>query len=93
MSQSPQEKRARFARVAVPRVEAAVDLFRKIGNCSIKSKYEWDQLKWKKVFVHILVAIQDCAELFKIKIEFTINGVDSRNLYDETALEAFLDEV
>ena len=64
MAQTTAEKKSRFARVAVPRVEAAVDLFRKLGNCSVKSQYEWDQLTWKKVFVHLLVAVQECAERF-----------------------------
>lgn len=90
MSQSSSEKKARFARVAVPRVESAIDLFRKLGNCSVKSQYEWDQLKWKKVFVHLLIAVSDCAARFDLKVDFTINEVDSRNLYEENALEAFL---
>jgi len=90
MSQSTAEKKARFARVAVPRVETAIDLFRKLGNCSVKSQYEWDRLLWKKVFVHLLVAVSDCAARFDIKVQFTIDGIDSRDLYEPKALEEFL---
>ena len=90
MAQSTAEKKSRFARVAVPRIETAIDLFRKIGNCSVKSQYEWDQLKFKKVFVHILVAIQECAAQFDLNVHFTINEVSSKDLYDPKALEEFL---
>jgi len=90
MAQSTAEKRSRFARVAVPRIETAVNQFRLIGNCSSKSNYEWDQLKLKKIFVHILVAIQDCAAKFDLDVHFTIDEVDSKDLYDPNALEEFL---
>ena len=90
MAQTSAEKKSRFARVAVPRIKTAIDLFRKLGNCSVKSQYEWDQLKFKKIFVHILVAVQDCAAQFDLDVHFTINEVDSRDLYDPDALEEFL---
>ena len=90
MAQTSAEKKSRFARVAVPRVETAVDLFRKLGNCSVKSQYEWDQTTWKKVFVHILVAVQDCAAKFDLDVHFTINEVSSKDLYDPKAVEEFL---
>ena len=90
MAQTTAEKKARFARVAVPRVEAAVDLFRKLGNCSVKSQYEWDQITWKKVFVHLLVAVQECAERFDLKVTFTIDGLTSDDLYDPEAIKEFL---
>ena len=90
MAQTSAEKKSRFARVAVPRIETAIDLFRKLGNCSTKSQYEWDQLKFKKIFVHLLVAIQDCAARFDLDVHFTINEVDSKDLYDPKALEDFL---
>tara|TARA_Y100000004_G_scaffold197227_1_gene270533 strand:+ start:241 stop:516 length:276 start_codon:yes stop_codon:yes gene_type:complete len=90
MAQSTAEKKARFARVAVPRVVTAVDLFRKLGNCSVPSQYEWDTIRWKKVFVHILVAVQDCAERFDLKVSFTINGLSSEDLYDPEAIEEYL---
>jgi len=90
MVQTTAEKKSRFARVAVPRIEAAVNQFRLIGNCSSKSNYEWDQLKLKKIFVHILVAIQDCAAKFDLDVHFTINEVSSKDLYDPKALEEFL---
>ena len=90
MAQSTAEKKSRFARVAVPRIESAINQFRLIGNCSSKSNYEWDQLKLKKVFVHILVAVQDCAASFGLDVHFTIDEVDSKDLYDPDALEEFL---
>jgi len=90
MAQSTSEKKARFARVAVPRVETAVDLFRKLGNCSVKSQYEWDQVRWKKVFVHLLVAVEECAERFGLKVTFTIDGLSSTNLYDPESIKEFL---
>ena len=90
MAQSTAEKKSRFARVAVPRIEAAIDLFRKIGNCSVKSQYEWDQLKLKKVFVHLLVAVQDCAASFGLEVHFTIDQVSSKDPYDPMAIEEFL---
>ena len=90
MAQTTAEKKSRFARVAVPRVETAVDLFRKLGNCSVKSQYEWDQVKWKKVFVHLLVAIQECAARFDLDVSFSINEVSSQDLYDPKAIEEFL---
>jgi len=90
MAQSTAEKKARFARVAVPRVETAVDLFRKLGNCSVKSQYEWDQVLWKKVFVHLLIAVEECAERFGLKVTFTIDGLSSADLYDPEAIKEFL---
>ena len=90
MAQSTAEKKSRFARVAVPRIETAIDLFRKLGNCSVKSQYEWDQLRLKKIFVHILIAIQDCAAKFDLDVHFTINEVSSKDLYEPNALEEFL---
>lgn len=90
MAQSTTEKRSRFARVAVPRIETAIDLFRKLGNCSVKSQYEWDQLKLKKIFVHVLVAVQDCAAKFDLEVHFTIGTVSSKDLYDPKAIEEFL---
>lgn len=90
MAQTTAEKKSRFARVAVPRIETAIDLFRKLGNCSVKSQYEWDQLKLKKIFVHVLIAIQDCATKFDLDVHFTINEVSSKDLYDPKALEEFL---
>lgn len=90
MAQSTAEKKSRFARVAVPRIESAINQFRLIANCSSKSNYEWDQLKLKKIFVHILVAVQDCAASFGLDVRFTIDEVDSRDLYDPDALEEFL---
>ena len=90
MAQTTAEKKSRFARVAVPRIETAIDLFRKLGNCSSKSNYEWDQLKLKKVFVHILIAVQDCAAKFDLDVHFTIDEVSSKDLYDPKALEEFL---
>jgi len=90
MAQTTAEKKSRFARVAVPRIETAVNQFRLIGNCSSKSNYEWDQLKLKKIFVHILVAVQDCATSFGLDVHFTIDEVDSKDLYDPNALEEFL---
>lgn len=90
MAQSTAEKKSRFARVAVPRIETAIDLFRKLGNCSVKSQYEWDQLRLKKIFVHVLIAIQDCAAKFDLDVHFTINEVSSKDLYDPKALEEFL---
>ena len=90
MAQSTAEKKSRFARVAVPRIESALNQFRLIANCSSKSNYEWDQLKLKKIFVHILVAIQDCAASFGLDVHFTIDEVDSKDLYDPDALEKFL---
>ena len=90
MAQPTAEKRARFARVAVPRVEAAVDLFRKIGNCSVPSQYEWDEIKWKKVFIHILVAVKECAGRFGLEVAFTVNGLSSDDLYDPAAIEEYL---
>ena len=90
MAQTSAEKKSRFARVAVPRIETAIDLFRKLSNCSVKSQYEWDQLKFKKIFVHILVAVQDCAAKFDLDVHFTINEVSSKDLYDPKALEEFL---
>ena len=90
MAQTSAEKKSRFARVAVPRIETAIDLFRKLGNCSAKSQYEWDQLKLKKIFVHILVAVQDCAAKFDLDIHFTIDEGSSKDLYDPKALEEFL---
>ena len=90
MAQTSAEKKSRFARVAVPRIESAINQFRLIGNCSSKSNYEWDQLKLKKIFVHILVAVQDCAAQFDLDVHFTINEVDSKDLYDPDALEEFL---
>jgi hypothetical protein len=90
MAQTTAEKKSRFARVAVPRIETAIDLFRKLGNCSSKSNYEWDQLKLKKVFVHILIAVQDCAAKFDLDVHFTIDEVSSQDLYDPDALEEFL---
>ena len=90
MAQTSAEKKSRFARVAVPRIETAVNQFRLIGNCSSKSNYEWDQLKLKKIFVHILVAVQDCAAKFDLNVHFTIDEVDSKDLYDPDALEEFL---
>ena len=90
MAQSTNEKRARFARVAVPRVETAVDLFRKLGNCSVPSQYDWDAVKWKKVFVHILVAVKECAGRFGLEVTFTVNGLSSDDLYDPAAIEEYL---
>lgn len=90
MAQTTAEKKARFARVAVPRIESAVDLFRKIGNCSAKSNYEWDQFKLKKVFVHLLVAVQECAAQFDIDVHFTIGQIDSKDLYEPNAIKEFL---
>ena len=90
MAQTSAKKKSRFARVAVPRIKAAIDLFRKLGNCSVKSKYEWDQLKFKKIFVHILVAVQDCAAQFDLEVHFTIDKVSSKDLYDPKAIEEFL---
>ena len=90
MAQSTTEKKSRFARVAVPRIESAIDLFRKIGNCSAKSNYEWDQLKLKKVFVHLLIAIQECAAQFDIEVHFTIDQVNSKDLYEPKAIQEFL---
>ena len=90
MAQTSAEKKSRFARVAVHRIETAIDLFRKLSNCSVKSQYEWDQLKFKKIFVHILVAVQDCAAKFDLDVHFTINEVSSKDLYDPKALEEFL---
>ena len=90
MAQTTAEKKSRFARVAVPRIESAVDLFRKIGNCSAKSNYEWDQLKLKKVFVHLLIAIQECAAQFDIEVHFTIDQVNSKDLYEPNAIKEFL---
>ena len=90
MAQTSAEKKSRFARVALPRIEAAIDLFRKLGNCSTKSQYEWDQLKLKKIFVHILVAVQDCAARFDLEVHFTIGEVSSKDLYDPKAIEEFL---
>ena len=92
MPQSTAEKKDRFARVAVPRIQQAVDIFRKISNCSNKSQYEWDQVALKKIFVHILKAVQDCAEEFGMKVAFTIDQVDSRDLYDPKAIKEFLNE-
>ena len=63
MAQSTAEKKSRFARVAVPRIESAINQFRLIGNCSSKSNYEWDQLKPKKIFVHILISAELRPEL------------------------------
>ena len=90
MAQTTAEKKSRFARVAVPRVETAVDLFRKLGNCSVKSQYEWDQVLWKKVFVHLLIAVEECAERFGLKVTFTIDGLSSADLYDPEAIKEFL---
>ena len=90
MPQSTAEKKSRFARVAVPRIESAINQFRLIANCSSKSNYEWNQLKLKKVFVHILIAVQDCAAAFGIDVHFIIDEVDSRDLYDPKAIEEFL---
>ena len=90
MDHTTAEKKSRFARVAVPRIETALDLFRKLGNCSAKSQYEWDQLKLKKIFVHILVAVQDCAAKFDLDVHFTIDQVSSKDLYDPKAIEEFL---
>ena len=90
MAQTTTEKKSRFARVAVPRLETAVDLFRKLGNCSVKSQYEWDQVKWKKVFVHLLIAVEECAARFDLDVSFTINEVSSKDLYDPKAIEEFL---
>ena len=90
MAQTTAEKKSRFARVAVPRIESAINQFRLIANCSSKSNYEWDQLKLKKIFVHILVAVQDCAAKFDLDVHFTINEVSSKDLYDPKALEEFL---
>lgn len=90
MAQTTTEKKSRFARVAVPRIETAVDLFRKLGNCSVKSQYEWDQVKWKKVFVHLLIAVEECAARFDLDVSFTINEVSSKDLYDPKAIEEFL---
>ena len=92
MPQSIAEKKDRFARVAVPRIQQAVDIFRKIGNCSNPHQYAWDQVTLKKVFVHILNAIQECAKEFGMKIEFTIDQVDSRDLYNPEAIKEFLNE-
>ena len=92
MAQSTTEKKARFARVALPRVLTAVDLFRKLGNCSVPSQYEWNEVLWKKVFVHILIAIQECGERYGLKVAFTINGLSSDDLYDPDAIEAYLNE-
>lgn len=92
MAQTTAEKKSRFARVAVPRVEKVVDQFRMLGNCSVPSQYEWDKALWKKVFVHVLIAAQECAEKFDLKVTFTINEIDSRDLYDPDAIEAFLNE-
>ena len=90
MAQTSAEKKSRFARVAVPRIESAINQFRLISNCSSKSNYEWDQLKLKKVFVHVLIAVQDCAAAFDLDVHFTINQVDSKDLYDPKAIEEFL---
>ena len=90
MAQTTAEKKSRFARVAVPRIESAVDLFRKIGNCSAKSNYEWDQLKLKKVFVHLLIAVQECAAQFDLEVHFTIDQVNSKDLYEPNAIKEFL---
>ena len=90
MALTTAEKKCGFARVAVPRIEKAIDLFRKIGNCSAKSSYEWDQLKLKKVFVHLLVAIQECAAQFDIEVHFTIDQVNSKDLYEPNAIKEFL---
>ncbi len=90
MAQSTTEKRSRFARVAVPRVEAAVDLFRKLGNCSVKSQYDWDEVTWKKVFVHILIAVEECAARFGLEVTFTIDGLSSTDLYDPESIKEFL---
>ena len=90
MAQTTAEKKSRFARVAVPRIESAIDLFRKIGNCSAKSNYEWDQLKLKKVFVHLLIAIQECAAQFGIEVHFTIDQINSEDLYEPNAIKEFL---
>ena len=92
MAQTTAEKKSRFGRIAVPRVESVIDLFRKIGNCSNTSQYEWDQTKWKKVFVHILVAAVDCADQFGLKVTFTIDQVDSRDLYDPKAIKEFFND-
>jgi len=90
MAQTTAEKKSRFARVAVPRIEAAIDLFRKLGNCSVKSQYEWDQILWKKVFVHLLIAVEECAERFGLKVTFTIDGLSSGDLYNPEAIKEFL---
>ena len=90
MAQTTAEKKSRFARVAVPRIESAINQFRLIANCSSKSNYEWDQLKLKKIFVHILAAVQDCAASFGLDVHFTIDEVDSKDLYDPQAIEEFL---
>lgn len=92
MTQSTVEKKSRFARVAVPRIEKVIDQFRMLGNCSVKSQYEWDQLKLKKIFIHILVAVQDCAVKFDIDVHFTIDEVSSKDLYDPKAIEEFLND-
>ena len=90
MAQTTAEKKSRFARVAVPRIESAINQFRLIANCSSKSNYEWDQLKLKKIFVHLLVAVQDCAAKFDLDVHFTIDQVSSKDLYDPKDIEEFL---
>lgn len=90
MAQSTQEKRSRFARMFPPRIEKIVDQFRMIGNCSVKSNYDYDKEKVAKVWIHVLDAMCEAGEKYGLSFSFTINGKSLSDLRDEGSIQSLL---
>ena len=90
MPQSITEKKQRFARMFPPRVEKIIDQFRVIGNCSSASNYHYNSEIVAKVWIHILDSMVGAAELYGLKLEFTINGKTLSELRDEGSVQSIL---
>ena len=90
MPQSTEEKRSRFARMFPPRIEKIVDQFRVIGNCANPSNYDFDRERVAKVWIHILDAMVGAAELYGLRLSFTVNEKSLEQLREEGSVASLL---
>ena len=72
------ENKERFGRMFPVRVKTLVDTLRKLGNCSNKSSYEWDDKLVYDTWLEIAQHFTDCAKKYDVDFKVLVKGTEAR---------------
>lgn len=73
------DRKANFARVFGNRKDMFVDLMRKLGNCSDKSNYQWDDALVRTCFWTMATALAAAADKFGVHLTISLEPTDDSN--------------
>ena len=65
-----EKKQERFSRIFPNRVDLLRDVLRKVGNCSNRTNYEWEQEKVQQCFNLLADEFIECARRYNCELSF-----------------------